>query len=998
MPFYIRPPTFHLILNLYQPPLIYFHFHFQHSSTFSIYHHIIHLITPCQQRASSPATPLTNFALQSSTIFTSQSSLSIFNMLGSSKRNAQREGQSGGASSTQSGPRLDLARFDGNRDPAPGPAPQIVEGISNNVKNVDVGATMWSDARGARHTFAGRLPASTLGRAVDIQLNAFPVSGLPKAPIYQYQVMVGTGAEKRGLIKAVWNSQATRSKLGPGWIFDGNSLAWSTTKHPAELRFNVNLDEEAGHAARPGRTDVHRVVVRPTAVIDFTCLDAYLTGTATYDTKILQAITVLDHIMRETPSSRFISIKRNFFAANSQRSPLGGHVEHTTGVYQSLRIAHHPAGHRLVVNADVANGTFWSSGPLSAAVLAVTKSRSEADIQLLLRQGNPKFFDLRRLRKLHVVTVHRKGGSDEYVIDHFMDKDSTYVLKFKDGTSQTVAQYFQATYNVRLKYPGWPVVQMTRKAVLPLELLKIKDNQRYTFKLDDVQTSQMIKRAVTPPRERWAAIDAGVKMLDWASDPYLRNYGMAIDPKPIVAKGRLLVNPKLQFGGTGTASQTDPKTSGRWDLKGKKFASTPALKDLSAWGVCVLSARGEIDKAAVQRFLQSFIQTYAAHGATLPPAYRDPAIYYAASNADPASFAQEAFQLAGNKHNSRPQLLMFILQDKNSITYGKIKRFCECKLGIPSQCVQYAHVQKAQAQYISNVLMKFNAKLGGFTNTVFGPVTSKKAILDNSVVIIGADVSHAAPGLNGPSMAAMTVSMNANATRYAAAVETNGHRVEMITDENIEKHIISLIKNGWSRQVGQGKAPATVVYFRDGVSEGQFAQVIDQEVAAMKKAFAKINVMPRFLVIIASKRHHVRFFPQSGGDKNANPLPGTLVETGVTQPFENDFYLCAHTAIKGTARPVHYNVLLNEPQWPQDKIHTLIYEHSYQYIRATTPVSLFPAVHYAHIASLRGAHHSKGFGNPAAYDNTVTGTTDPVYEPLLPMANPAIMNPGMWFI
>ncbi|THY84735.1 hypothetical protein D6C95_08076 [Aureobasidium pullulans] len=141
----------------------------------------------------------------------------------------------------------------------------------------------------------------------------------------------------------------------------------------------------------------------------------------------------------------------------------------------------------------------------------------------------------------------------------------------------------------------------------------------------------------------------------------------------------------------------------------------------------------------------------------------------------------------------------------------------------------------------------------------------------------------------------------------------------------------------------------------------------------MKKAFAKIN------------RHHVRFCPQSGVDKNANPLPGTLVETGVTQPFENEFYLCAHTAIKGTARPVHYNVLLNEPQWPQEKSHTLIYEHSYQYIREfhrggrqrhrPPSVSLFPAVYYAHIASLRGAHHSKSFGNPAAYDNTVSNTT-----------------------
>ena len=131
------------------------------------------------------------------------------------------------------------------------------------------------------------------------------------------------------------------------------------------------------------------------------------------------------------------------------------------------------------------------------------------------------------------------------------------------------------------------------------------------------------------------------------------------------------------------------------------------------------------------------------------------------------------------------------------ITYGNIMRYCECKLCI--QCVKYAHGQKAQAQYISKVLMKSNAKLGGFTNTVFGPVTSKKAILDNSVVIIGADVSHAAHGLNGTSMAAMTVSMNAKATRYAADVETNGNRVEVMTNENIEKHFASLIKNDWSR-------------------------------------------------------------------------------------------------------------------------------------------------------------------------------------------------------
>jgi hypothetical protein len=71
------------------------------------------------------------------------------------------------------------------------------------------------------------------------------------------------------------------------------------------------------------------------------------------------------------------------------------------------------------------------------------------------------------------------------------------------------------------------------------------------------------------------------------------------------------------------------------------------------------------------------------------------------------------------------------------------------------------------------------------------------------------------------------------------------------------------------------------------------------------------------MVIIASKRHHIRFFPQkSGGDKNAIALPGTLVETGVTQPYENDSNLCAHAAIKGTARPVHYSVAVAQREDP----------------------------------------------------------------------------------
>jgi hypothetical protein len=40
----------------------------------------------------------------------------------------------------------------------------------------------------------------------------------------------------------------------------------------------------------------------------------------------------------------------------------------------------------------------------------------------------------------------------------------------------------------------------------------------------------MIKFAVTRPKERLKAIAHGVGMLKWHEDPYLRHYGVAIDP------------------------------------------------------------------------------------------------------------------------------------------------------------------------------------------------------------------------------------------------------------------------------------------------------------------------------------------------------------------------------------------------------------------------------------------------------------------------------------
>lgn len=74
------------------------------------------------------------------------------------------------------------------------------------------------------------------------------------------------------------------------------------------------------------------------------------------------------------------------------------------------------------------------------------------------------------------------------------------------------------------------------------------------------------------------------------------------------------------------------------------------------------------------------------------------------------------------------------------------------------------------------------------------------------------------------------------ASRYGAICNTNGVKLEMITTENIQNATIKLTK----RWIETHKIfPTNVYYFRDGVSEGQYQQVLDQEVRDMKAGFKK---------------------------------------------------------------------------------------------------------------------------------------------------------------
>jgi eukaryotic translation initiation factor 2C len=153
--------------------------------------------------------------------------------------------------------------------------------------------------------------------------------------------------------------------------------------------------------------------------------------------------------------------------------------------------------------------------------------------------------DFGALKRVGVTATHLKPHM-QYTIDGISQQDATqYTFPDPDDRrpgvedSQrkqiTLAQYFKKKYNMTLIL-GIPVVRMTKKIRgtnihLPMDVLNIDENQRYNSKLSDVQTSNMIRFAVTLPRDRWAAVQAGVRLLNWNTDPYLNHYGLQISTK-----------------------------------------------------------------------------------------------------------------------------------------------------------------------------------------------------------------------------------------------------------------------------------------------------------------------------------------------------------------------------------------------------------------------------------------------------------------------------------
>jgi eukaryotic translation initiation factor 2C len=447
-----------------------------------------------------------------------------------------------------------------------------------------------------------------------------------------------------------------------------------------------------------------------------------------------------------------------------------------------------------------------------------------------------------------------------------------------------------------------------------------------------------------------------------------------VTPKLIVVPGRVLKSPDVKYGGNRIANTR----FGGWNMQSTQFTTGT---DLPYWNYLWISSQGSPDPWRNDQELKASLDAFRSKlrevGINANDCISGLHISITAGSVEPQIDAA-MHRFTSHPEKPPPLLLLVIIPPNDKTIYNRVKYACDVREGLLNVCVVGSKFAKANDQYFANVALKVNLKLGGRNQFLDN---SKLGILsEGKTMVIGIDVTHPSPGSssNAPSVASIVASVDQWLAQWPAELQIQTAWQEMVSG------LDSLLKSRLRLWVKRNRTyPEKILVYRDGVSEGQYKLVLDEELPAIRKACEEVypaaqtkQGMPHITIIIVGKRHNTRFYPtkKEDADRSCNPQNGTVVDRGVTEARNWDFFLQAHTAIQGTARPAHYYIIFDEifqarkVQLPflnaADALEDLTHNLCYLFGRATKAVSICPAAYYADLVCERARCYLSGLFDP----------------------------------
>ncbi|KAI8591303.1 Piwi domain-containing protein [Geranomyces variabilis] len=830
-------------------------------------------------------------------------------------------------------------------------------------------------------SFPRRPDIGTTGREIQVRSNFFPFLSLPTATIHHYDVNIlpDVPPAKNRRVYQLWEDlmvKEFKEKSPPEHfvrpVYDGRRNLFAIADLDIEIGqeaiYDLDYTEEGDESLRGAKR--FTIALIKIAEIDMSRLSAFLDGKDVNTP--LDCIMALDILLRHRPSLSYTTVGRCFYTSDSAAAIANG-AQLWQGFHQSIQ----PAAGRMLVNLDVSATAFYQPGPVLELVAKILGRHGAGDLRTPLVDRDRQKVE-KVLKGLKVVVTHRGQIRRKYRVAKVTatPANRTMFAMEETGIDSSVASYFHAKYNQALYFPHLPCLVVgdpARQVFLPMEVCDIVPGQRHVRKLNERQTAEMIKFTCQPPHVRSNKISAGITLLQQRDNDYLREFGVQIGHEMQIINARVLPAPAISYHPASKEPLITPR-EGSWNLRDKMVAQGVTIR---SWSVVAFGQEHDYPITAIQKFITLLVQTCEECGVFV--ANRQPPISYTNPHGNIEKTLIDAYMLAGQSFSERPQLVVCILPNTGVPLYAEIKRVSDTVIGVATQCIQAKHMFAAKRQYCANVCLKMNVKLGGMNSYLSN--TQLPFVSERPTIVVGADITHPAPGSpSNQSIAAAVGSMDAQCSRFAASIRIQRGRSEVIQD--LSGMMIEILKTFYQTC---GAKPERIIYYRDGVSEGQTGEVLKAELEAVRHACLSLDsdYRPTITFILVQKRHHARFFPirKEDSDRSGNVLPGTVVSTGVTHPSQFDFYLCSHPGLQGTSKPTHYHVLHDENDFKSDSLHELTYRLCYLYCRATRSVSVVPPAYYAHLVAARARFHAFGDGTwetppergPNATDDAVKG-------------------------
>lgn len=517
---------------------------------------------------------------------------------------------------------------------------------------------------------------------------------------------------------------------------------------------------------------------------------------------------------------------------------------------------------------------------------------------------------------------------------------------------------------------------------------------------------EVTRRTAMQPSARRDQIMQALNNTQLGPSAALKPKGVDVAFEMLAVTGRLLDTPKLRDGSSAVMRDSTNYSNNFKTLAPPKFNVS--------WGLWTFTTERSPSERDIQWFADQLTKRCYSKGMNF-------------SDAKFVEWPEEAFNSYFRCHKNREafspemgnvirkelnrvatahkdlKLLVILLDNSEAITdhlYKLVKLITETEMG--TFTTQFVNCKKGiedAEKKLNNLMLKITPKLPemptGCRAAHNVALSEPHPLLrkEEATMIMGADVTHKVAGI---SVAGVVGSADSSYASYFHQIRGQSpYTLNTLKQRNrqSEERIIDLtsmtfnILEKW-RSMNK-KLPDTIIYYRDGVSDGQFINVLKRELNLLDDAFKKISTTydPKLVIIVGQKRHQTRLWMQDGGlqddkgkgkgkdkgkdDKGkgkgkgkdtAQVPPGTVASEGIAQPSHLNFFLVSQLGIQGTSVPCHYHILHLDKRLVKkgitvDDFETITFQLCHMYSRADKSVGYATPAYMADHVCERGKHY-----------------------------------------